>query len=62
MRKPSLVSKPVTPQILMLGIPSGASVQLYKQAQLKFSCGDRETFGSGWHHSPLTCVQADTEI
>lgn len=38
MRKLLLARKPVTPQILMLEIPSGASVQLYKQPQLKFSC------------------------
>lgn len=61
MRKLLLVRKPVTPQLLRLDIPSGASIQLYKQNQLKFSCGDCETFGSGWHHSPLTCVHADTQ-
>lgn len=61
MRKLLLVNKPVTPQLLRLDIPSGASVQLYKQAQLKFSCGDCETFGSGWHNSPLTCVHADIQ-
>lgn len=61
MRKLLLVSKPVTPQLLMFGIPSGAGVQPYKQSQLKFSCGDRETFGSHWHLSPLTHVRADTQ-
>lgn len=61
MRKLLLVSKPVTPELLMLGIPSGASVQLYKQAKLKFTCGNCETFGSGWHNSPLTRAQADTQ-
>lgn len=61
MRKLLLVSKPVTFQLLMFDIPSGASVQLYKQPQLKFSCGDCETFGSHWHRSPLTHVHADTQ-
>lgn len=42
-----LATKPVTPQFLLLDIPSGASVQLYKKAQLKFSYGDFEAFGSG---------------
>lgn len=45
MRKLLLARKQVTPQLLVFDIPSGASVQLYKQAQLKFSCADYETFG-----------------
>jgi len=61
MRNLLLVSKPVTPEFLLLDIPSGASVQLSKQDQLKFSCGGCETFGSGWHHPPLTCQHANTQ-